>query len=44
MNKFIIVTVVAAIAGISIVFTSPLFYDTEINEAIPDSMMDDTDG
>lgn len=41
MNKLIIVTVVAVIAGISIVYASPLFYDTEINEPIP-SMKEDT--
>jgi len=40
MNKFIIVTVVVAITVISIAFASPLFYDTEINELIPDSMME----
>jgi len=42
MNKFIIVPVVVVIAVISIAFTSPLFYDTEINEPVPGSMMDDT--
>lgn len=39
MNKFIIVAVVVVIAGISIAFASPLFYDTEINEPIPSAMM-----
>ena len=39
VNKFIIVAVVAVIAGISIVYASPLFYDTEINESIPATMM-----
>ena len=39
MNKFIIVAVVAVIAGISITFASPLFYDTEINESIPSTMI-----
>jgi len=41
MNKFIIATIVV-VAGISVAFASPLFYDTEINEPIPDSMMEDT--
>ena len=39
MNKFIIVAVVAIIVGISITYASPLFYDTEINESIPNTMM-----
>lgn len=39
VNKFIIVAIVAVIAGISIVYASPLFYDTEINESIPSTMM-----
>ena len=39
MNKFIIVAVVAIIVGISITYASPLFYDTEINESIPITMM-----
>jgi len=42
MNKFIITTIVVVAAGISVVFASPLFYDTEINEPLPDSMMEDT--
>ncbi len=42
MNKFIIPTIVAAIAGISIVFASPLFYNTQINEPIPVTMKEDT--
>ncbi|MCV0372345.1 MAG: DM13 domain-containing protein [Nitrosarchaeum sp.] len=42
MNKFIIATIVVVVAGISIAFASPLFYNTEINEPIPGSMMDDT--
>jgi hypothetical protein len=42
MNKFIIATIVVVIAGISVAFASPLFYDTEINEPIPNSMMEDT--
>ncbi len=40
VNKFIIVAV-AVIAGISIVYASPLFYDTEINESIPSTMKED---
>ena len=39
MNKFIIVAVVVTIVGISIAYASPLFYDTEINESIPNAMM-----
>ena len=39
MNKFIIVAVVVIIVGISITYASPLFYDTEINESIPNTMM-----
>lgn len=39
MNKFIIVSVIASVAGISIAFASPLFYDTEINESIPTTMV-----
>ena len=35
MSKFIIAAVVSVIAGLSIVYASPLFYDTEINESIP---------
>jgi len=42
MNKFIIATIVVVVAGISVAFASPLFYDTEINEPLPDSMMEDT--
>ena len=39
MNKFIIAVVVSVIAGLSIVYASPLFYDTKINESIPTTMM-----
>jgi len=42
MNKFIISTIIVAVASISVAFASPLFYDTEINEPLPDSMMEDT--
>lgn len=42
MNRIITVPVIIAIAGIAVVLASPLFYDTEINEPIPDTMMDDT--
>jgi hypothetical protein len=42
MNKFLIVGVTTAIVAISIGFASPYFYDTEINEPIPTSMMEDT--
>jgi len=42
MNKFIIAAIVVVVAGISVAFASPLFYNTEINEPIPSSMMEDT--
>jgi hypothetical protein len=42
MSRWIIISVVVAIAATSIAFASPLFYDTEINESIPDSRTEET--
>ena len=42
MIKFIIITVALGLTAIAIGFASPLFYDSEINEPIPGSMMEDT--
>ena len=37
VNRTITVPAIIAIAGIAIVFASPLFYNIEINEPIPDT-------
>lgn len=42
MNKFVITTIIVAITGVSVIFASPLFYDTELNEPAPNSMMENT--
>lgn len=38
MNKFIIVTIALVIGGISVAFASPYFYNTEIDESIPQTI------